>query len=70
MEKIERNFRCGLVGDEDRYEQVIKIWNEAKDQVTKNLMKGLDDFNPIYMMVGSGARGNESQITQLAACAA
>ena len=66
VEKIERNFRRGLVGDEDRYEQVIKIWNEAKDQVTKNLMKGLDDFNPIYMMVGSGARGNESQITQLA----
>jgi DNA-directed RNA polymerase subunit beta' len=66
VEKIEKDFRRGLVSDEERYEQVISIWNEAKDDVSRNLMRGLDRFNPIYMMIGSGARGNESQITQLA----
>ncbi len=66
VEKIEKDFRRGLVSDEERYEQVISIWNDAKDKVSKNLMTGLDRFNPIYMMIGSGARGNESQITQLA----
>jgi len=66
VEKTEKDFRRGLVSDEERYEQVIAIWNQAKDDVSRSLMKGLDRFNPIYMMIGSGARGNESQITQLA----
>lgn len=66
VEKTEKDFRRGLVSDEERYDRVISIWNEAKDDVSRNLMKGLDRFNPIYMMIGSGARGNESQITQLA----
>lgn len=66
VEKIQKNFRRGLVSDDERYEQVIAIWNKAKDDVSRRLMEGLDRFNPIYMMIGSGARGNESQITQLA----
>jgi len=45
---------------------VIEIWSKVKDEVTKALMEGLDELNPIYMMANSGARGNESQITQLA----
>src|SRR5690554_6185347 len=66
VENIQKNFRRGLVSDGERYEQVISIWNKAKDDVTKRLMTNLDQFNPVYMMIGSGARGNESQITQLA----
>lgn len=66
VDKIQNDFRRGLVSDEERYEQVISIWNKAKDEVSKSLMANLDPFNPIYMMIGSGARGNESQITQLA----
>jgi DNA-directed RNA polymerase subunit beta' len=66
VEKIQKDFRRGLVSDEERYEQVISIWNKTKDDITKSLMTGLNRFNPIFMMIGSGARGNESQITQLA----
>jgi len=66
VEKIHNNFRRGLVSEEERYEQVISVWNKAKDKITKCLMAGLDPFNPIYMMIVSGARGNEAQITQLA----
>lgn len=66
VEKIQKDFRRGLVNEDERYQQVISIWNKAKDDVSKSLMNGLDKFNPIYMMIGSGARGNESQITQLA----
>lgn len=64
--KTEKDFRRGLVSEEERYEQVISIWNRSKDDVSRSLMKGFDRFNPIHMMIGSGARGNESQITQLA----
>ncbi|MTI94238.1 MAG: DNA-directed RNA polymerase subunit beta' [Firmicutes bacterium] len=66
VESAQRNFRRGLVSNEERYQQVIAIWNKAKDDVTKTLMGRLDPFNPVYMMIGSGARGNESQIAQLA----
>ena len=66
VEKIQKDFRRGLVSNDERYEQVIGIWNRTKDKISKTLMSGLDRFNPIYMMIGSGARGNESQITQLA----
>ncbi|MBQ9108324.1 MAG: DNA-directed RNA polymerase subunit beta' [Clostridia bacterium] len=63
---IERNFARGIVTDEERYQTVIKIWKEATDAVTEHLVDGLDDFNPIWMMANSGARGNMSQIRQLA----
>ena len=63
---IERNFARGIVTDEERYQTVVKIWKDASDQVEKELVKGLDDFNPIWMMANSGARGNMGQIRQLA----
>ena len=63
---IERNYARGIVTDEERYQTVIKIWKEATDAVTDHLVDGLDDFNPIWMMANSGARGNMSQIRQLA----
>ncbi len=63
---IERNFARGIVTDEERYQTVIKIWKEATDAVTEHLVDGLDDFNPIWMMANSGARGNMSHIRQLA----
>ena len=63
---VDAQYRQGLISWEERYRAVISIWNEAKDQVTENLMKGLDPFNPVYMMAHSGARGNVSQLSQLA----
>jgi DNA-directed RNA polymerase subunit beta' len=66
VEKIEQQFRRGLITEEERYERVIELWKSAKDDVTSELMNTLDRFNPIYMMANSGARGNISQITQLA----
>ena len=66
VEQTERQYRRGLITDEERYDRVIEVWTEAKDKITKELLNTLDAFNPIYMMAHSGARGNISQITQLA----
>ncbi|WAM31087.1 DNA-directed RNA polymerase subunit beta' [Caldicellulosiruptor naganoensis] len=66
VENIEKLYRHGLISDEERYEQVIAIWNETKDKITEELIKNLDEFNPIYMMANSGARGSKNQISQLA----
>ncbi|MDO9536418.1 MAG: DNA-directed RNA polymerase subunit beta' [Bacillota bacterium] len=66
VEEIEKQFRRGFITDEERYGRVIDIWHRAKDIISKAVMLGFDRFNPIYMMSQSGARGNESQITQLA----
>jgi DNA-directed RNA polymerase subunit beta' len=66
VEKIERQFRRGLITKDERYDQVIALWSKAKDDITEALMTTLDKDNPIYMMAHSGARGNVSQITQLA----
>ncbi len=63
---VEAQFKRGLMTWEERYRNVIRIWNEAKDKVTINLMSALDRFNPVFMMAHSGARGNVSQISQLA----
>ncbi len=63
---VEGQYRRGLITWEERYRKVISIWNEAKDKVTERLMSTLDRFNPVYMMADSGARGNVSQISQLA----
>ena len=65
VKKIEKQYRRGLITDEERYQKTIDVWGEAKDQVTEALIDNLDKFNPIYMMATSGARGNTSQITQL-----
>ena len=66
VEQIEQQFRRGLITAGERYDRIISIWTVAKEEVTERLMETLDRFNPIYMMAHSGARGNISQITQLA----
>ncbi len=66
VEEIERQYRKGLITSDERYDRVIDIWHRAKDTISAALMDSFDSFNPIYMMSKSGARGNESQITQLA----
>ncbi|GIP36251.1 DNA-directed RNA polymerase subunit beta' [Paenibacillus sp. J2TS4] len=62
---VTNQYRRGLITDEERYDRVIGIWSKAKDEITDILMKSLDKFNSINMMVESKARGNKSQITQL-----
>ncbi len=64
--KIEKKFNRGLLKEEDRYSAVVDIWRDATDKVTQELKKGLDKFNPIWMMANSGARGSIDQIKQLA----
>ena len=66
VEKIEKQFRRGLITDDERYDRVISVWTRAREDVTEALMNNLDRFNPIYMMAHSGARGNVGQISQLA----
>lgn len=61
-----KHFRRGLITNDERYDRVISIWSKAKDRITEVLMKNMGKYNPIYMMAHSGARGNVSQITQLA----
>ncbi len=63
---VVNQYRRGLITDEERYDRIITIWSKAKDDITDVLMNSLDKFNSIYMMANSGARGNVSQITQLA----
>ena len=64
--QINEMFNRGFLAEEERYRAVIETWKVAKDDVTTELLKGLGKFNPINMMSTSGARGNKSQITQLA----
>ncbi|WP_040953132.1 DNA-directed RNA polymerase subunit beta' [Gorillibacterium massiliense] len=65
VDTITKQYRRGLITDEERYDRVIDIWGRTKDELTDILMKSLDKFNNINMMVESKARGNKSQITQL-----
>ena len=66
VDKITKQFRRGLITEEERYERVISIWSKAKDDIQEKLMKTLGTQNPIFMMSDSGARGNASNFTQLA----
>ena len=66
VSQTERQYRRGLITDEERKALVIDIWTKANEAVTKALMESLDKFNPIYMMANSGARGNIQQLRQLA----
>jgi len=66
VQAVMTQYRRGLITDDERYDRVISIWSKAKDEVTEVLMKSMDKFNAIFMMANSGARGNVSQITQLA----
>ena len=63
---IDDLFRQGMLSNGERRERVIKVWEVTTDLVAKQLMKSLDEFNPIYMMANSGARGSTAQIRQLA----
>ena len=64
--EVERRFRKGFITKDERYNGIVSIWKDATDKVTAALKEGLDDFNPIWMMANSGARGNMNQIRQLA----
>ena len=66
VDAVTKQFRRGLITDDERYERVIGIWNATKDAIQVKLMESLDDRNPIFMMSDSGARGNISNFTQLA----
>ncbi|MEZ0537020.1 DNA-directed RNA polymerase subunit beta' [Caldicellulosiruptoraceae bacterium PP1] len=66
VDKVEMLFKRGLISDGERYDKVIAIWNETKEKITTALIDNLDEFNPIYMMANSGARGSKNQISQLA----
>ncbi len=66
VQRIEDAYSDGLISDEERYDRVVMTWKETKDKVIESLLKNLDEFNSINMMSTSGARGNVSQIGQLA----
>ena len=66
VDLIAKNYRRGLITDEERYKEVIETWKKTDDQLTKDLLTGLDAYNNIFMMADSGARGSNKQIKQLA----
>lgn len=66
VDRITKQFNRGLITDFERYNAVIEIWTDAKDQIQNELMGSLEETNPIFMMSDSGARGNASNFTQLA----
>ncbi|MCM2606566.1 DNA-directed RNA polymerase subunit beta' [Rossellomorea marisflavi] len=66
VDNVLKQFKRGLITEEERYDRVISIWSAAKDTIQGKLMATLDKRNPIFMMSDSGARGNASNFTQLA----
>ena len=66
VDRIARNYRRGLITEEERYKEVIETWKTTDDQLTHDLLTGLDKYNNIFMMADSGARGSDKQIKQLA----
>ncbi|OQB14209.1 MAG: DNA-directed RNA polymerase subunit beta' [Firmicutes bacterium ADurb.Bin193] len=66
VENITNQFKRGLISDEERYKLIIETWDTTSKKVADALMEHLDEFNPIYMMANSGARGSVNQIRQLA----
>ena len=66
VDRITRNYRRGIITDEERYNEVVETWKSCDERITKDLMNGLDKYNNIYMMANSGARGSDKQIKQLA----
>ena len=65
IKRVEKNFARGILTEDERYQTVVKTWKEASDKVEQALVDGAEDFNPIWMMANSGARGNMGQIRQL-----
>ena len=66
VDKITRNYKRGLITEEERYKEVVETWKDTDAILTKALLDGLDRYNNIYMMADSGARGSDKQIKQLA----
>ena len=66
VDRIAKNFRRGLITEEERYKEVIETWKNTDEQLTHDLLTGLDNYNNIFMMADSGARGSDKQIKQLA----
>ena len=66
IDLVSRDYRRGLISNDERSRHVIEIWNKATEDVADALKGNLDEFNPIFMMADSGARGSMSQIRQLA----
>nr|WP_317449386.1 DNA-directed RNA polymerase subunit beta' [uncultured Sellimonas sp.] len=66
VDKITRNFKRGLITEEERYKEVVETWKATDDALTEALLSGLDKYNNIFMMADSGARGSDKQIKQLA----
>ncbi len=66
VDKIMRQYKRGLITDEERYKEVVETWKETDDELTSALLGGLDKYNNIFMMADSGARGSDKQIKQLA----
>ena len=66
IEAIRKQYARGLITDEERYSEVIKVWEDTTNQVSNAMEENFDELNPIYMMVKSGARGNMSQLRQIA----
>ncbi len=66
VDRIAKNYRRGLITEEERYKEVIETWKNTDDELTHELLSGLEKYNNIYMMADSGARGSDKQIKQLA----
>ncbi len=66
VDRITKNYKRGLITEEERYKEVVETWKNTDDKLTEALLKGLDKYNNIYMMADSGARGSDKQIKQLA----
>ncbi len=66
VDRITKNYKRGLITEEERYKEVVETWKTTDDILTKALLDGLDKYNNIYMMADSGARGSDKQIKQLA----
>src|SRR3712207_1619566 len=64
--KVEKQFRKGVITNDERRQELVEIWTEATNQVAKAMEENFDQLNPIYMMANSGARGNMTQIRQIA----
>ena len=63
--EVEKQYKDGEIINEERYRKTVGIWAEATERVTKDMMDNLDEFNPVYMMANSGARGSIAQMRQL-----
>ncbi len=66
VDKITKNYKRGLITEEERYKEVVETWKVTDDMLTEALLSGLDEYNNIFMMADSGARGSDKQIKQLA----